>query len=184
LDTGNPSDADVHCMAIAHHLKMANGADTRFMTNGTFSFDPKTKWPNYMAYLELRKNPKFHHSPSAAVTKVANNNQPNVSNMSVPQFIQETLVETSVSDVSSQEKDNFVETVPSEVISIEATSQLPDGQRKAKHQLKQQLQQEKDKVAKSENLIKVSDALTSLATSHAEMVKNMKDEHVHKKIKY
>jgi hypothetical protein len=71
LNTGNPTEVDVHCMAIAHHLKWTYGADTRFMTTGPMAFDPKTKWDNYLAYLELRKSPKFLDSPNMSVKKAA-----------------------------------------------------------------------------------------------------------------
>jgi hypothetical protein len=54
LDTGNPLQINVHCMAIDHHQKVATDPDTWFMVCGAFSFDPKLKWDNYMKFLELR----------------------------------------------------------------------------------------------------------------------------------
>jgi hypothetical protein len=53
-------------MAIAHHLKMNYVADTRYMTTGMLTFDPAKKWDNYLAFLELQKNPKIYTLPSTA----------------------------------------------------------------------------------------------------------------------
>jgi hypothetical protein len=44
------------------------------------AFDPKLKWDNYLAFLELQKNPKYYTSPSTSC-----NNQPvNISKKDFP----------------------------------------------------------------------------------------------------
>jgi hypothetical protein len=40
IDTGNPSITDIHCMTIAHHLKMSYAAGTRHMTTGCWHLIP------------------------------------------------------------------------------------------------------------------------------------------------
>jgi hypothetical protein len=69
LDTGNASEDDILCMAIAYHVNKTYAGDTRFMTTGKNRFQPESLWDNYLAYLELRKSPKFDSSPSKSVMK-------------------------------------------------------------------------------------------------------------------
>lgn len=42
--TGNPTESDMHCMAIAIHLKKATGIKYEYMSTGSKCFDPKHKW--------------------------------------------------------------------------------------------------------------------------------------------
>jgi hypothetical protein len=56
-------------MAIALHLKKTYAGDTRYMTSGKCRFKPECVWDNYLAFLELRKSPKFDTSPSKSVLK-------------------------------------------------------------------------------------------------------------------
>lgn len=60
--TGNLSEADHHCMAIAIHVKKVRGLDYSFARFGVNGFDPSTTWDNYLAFLELRHHPKFAHN--------------------------------------------------------------------------------------------------------------------------
>jgi hypothetical protein len=179
LDTGNPSETDIHCMAIAHHLKIANGADTRFMVCGTFSFDPKLKWPNYMAFLELKKHPKFFSCPSLEIKK----KHPPIIDLpnknTIPKHINDTFIlESSISDSSSNNTNKVDAFVSSETIAIDEHSRSV-GQKKAKQMLKNK----NDNQLRLTMLDKASNALESLATSHAAMAKAVEDEHIHKKIK-
>jgi hypothetical protein len=181
LDTGNPSETDIHCMAIAHHLKMANGADTRFMVCGIFCFDPKLKWPNYMAFLELKKHPKFFTCPSLDIQQKPkpNTNIKYSLSTTVPTFINDcSNIDSSLSDTSNNNNNCVDGTIASNNITIDEPSRNV-GQKKAKHQLKSEKFNEK----KIELLDKASTALASLATSHAAMVTAVENEHIHKKSK-
>jgi hypothetical protein len=60
----NPSEDDILCMAIALHKKKTYAGDTRYMMSGKCRFKPECVWDNYLAFLELRKSPKFDSSPS------------------------------------------------------------------------------------------------------------------------
>jgi hypothetical protein len=108
IDTGNPSNQDIHCMAIAHHLKMSYAADTRYMTTGMLSFDPAKKWDNYLAFLELRKNPKFYSSPSAACNNTIN----------IPKNDCPVLSFSDISDISGSDEMPVVSNADTTITSI------------------------------------------------------------------
>lgn len=72
LPTGNPSETDIHCMAIAYHLGWSTGLDYSFTTSGSKHFNPATTWKNYLAYLEVRHLPKFDICPHRTIVEVQN----------------------------------------------------------------------------------------------------------------
>jgi hypothetical protein len=160
LNTGNPSEADIHCMAIAHYFQWTYGADPNYMMNGRNAFNPSSKWENYLAFLELRKSPKFFVSPSDSVKK------PNVVSTS-------TTTDNTVSDLSDHEgkhnsdddKGTSKKQKMDEIISIDCEVQSRVGQKRAKLALKEkQANEEREKHAKS-----VSNSIASIASSQAGM---------------
>jgi hypothetical protein len=66
--TGNVSDKDIHCMAIANHQNKCIGINYNYTTFGKLQFDPIATWDNYLAWLELKDCPKFLDSPSTTIT--------------------------------------------------------------------------------------------------------------------
>jgi hypothetical protein len=66
--TGNVSDKDIHCMAIANHQNKCIGINYNYTTFGKLHFDPIATWDNYLAWLELKDCPKFQDSPSTTIT--------------------------------------------------------------------------------------------------------------------
>jgi hypothetical protein len=107
-------------MAIAHHLKIKNGADTRFMVCGILAFDPRLEWPNFMAFLELKRHPNFFTSPSLDVKKDSININDPMLLKTIPTYIIDLLNnDSNVSDVSINNNNNVVDaTISLEVLSV------------------------------------------------------------------
>lgn len=61
------SDVDIHCMAIAVHLKLASVMDYDFTAGGRKEFNPAVTWNLYLAWLEVRHLPKFTQSPQEEI---------------------------------------------------------------------------------------------------------------------
>jgi hypothetical protein len=158
INTGNPSEVDIHCMAIAHHLRWVFGADPSYMTNGKQAFNPSKKWDNYLAYLELRKNPKFFESPSAMVQKT-----PNEVSMTY------NTIDNGVSDLSDGEgsKDSGSEKskVAQVVSSDSCIYKSRSGQKRAKLELKEQAANKEHQ----KNNASVTTSIASIALSQAGM---------------
>lgn len=64
--TGGLSETDIHCMAIAVHLKISSGMDYAYVSYGENPMDPQKTWENYLAYLEVKDTPKFSLTPEIA----------------------------------------------------------------------------------------------------------------------
>jgi hypothetical protein len=70
--TGNLNEKDLHCLAIANHLKKCVGIDYNYTTSGSNSFNPATTWKYYLAYMELKGLVKFDICPQKTIVQQQN----------------------------------------------------------------------------------------------------------------
>jgi hypothetical protein len=68
------------------------------MTSGKLRINPEAVWDNYLAYLELRKCPKFDASPSKSVLKKPPTPPPPVAIAAAANENDEASVSSNVSD--------------------------------------------------------------------------------------
>ena len=64
--TGGLTAKEYHCMAIAIHLNLTKKVDYDFCDNKPRSFNPAERWPNYLAFLVVKDQPKFMEAPTCS----------------------------------------------------------------------------------------------------------------------
>jgi hypothetical protein len=67
--TGNLTERDIHCMAIAVHLRKCVGVNYNYCIGGTKAITPETDWKYYLAYLEVKHLEKFDICPQKTVSE-------------------------------------------------------------------------------------------------------------------
>jgi hypothetical protein len=172
--TGNVSETDIHCMAIANHLHKCTGINYSYATFGKQKFDPITTWDNYLAWLELKDCPKFQQSPSTTIN--------NTHALKMNSSFNVTGIHDDTIDIEYDNDDNTtianykygdeVESIPSFASSAKKGDATRScyGIKKAKLDLKNQ---HRDAEA-LKNLNNVKNEVNALNATHQEMLAMMK----------
>jgi hypothetical protein len=120
--TGNVSEKDKHCMAIATHLGMCTGMNYDYTTFGVKCFDPVVTWKNYLAFLELRFLPKFDVCPQKSVV-----DKQDAKVMAIEEGTKGKKRDTTTDDTFDTLADNFnhLDSQDEEVIEIKEENDVP-----------------------------------------------------------